>query len=117
MALFFLNLCALLLHEVPWAAPCQVARTWAGVRDEHPSCDVARCVGAELVCKDCHGAAGERLHDAQCGGQADDSRANHCDLGCCHVQDAVPEERGTCVHLEITYPVSPISLPDTLVRL
>lgn len=37
------------LYEVPQAPARRVARTWVGVRDEHPGCNITRRVGAELV--------------------------------------------------------------------
>lgn len=71
------------------------ARTWVGVRDEHPGCHVARRVGAELLRKDAEAAAGESLGDAERCGQADEPRAHHCHLGCCHLQGAELAGTGT----------------------
>lgn len=106
--IFFLSIHAPLhtwtqLHEVPWTVLPWIKRIWVGVRDEHSSCHITCCVGAELVRKDCHRAAGTNLCDAQCCGQANDTCTHHCNLGWGHLQDAEPEERGSYLHLETTY--------------
>lgn len=109
--LFFLSLYTLLhtwtqLHKVPWAVLPWIKQTWIGVRDEHPSCHITRCVGAELVRKERHRAGGTSLCDAQGCGQADDSCAHHGNLGWGHLQDAETEERCSYLHLETTYHMS-----------
>lgn len=88
VVLFLPNRCALLHPER------RFARTWVSVRDEHPGRHVARRVGAELLCKDAEGAAGEGLGDAERGGQADEPRAHHRHLGCCHLRGAEPHLQG-----------------------
>lgn len=88
VVLFLPNRCALLHPER------RFAHTWVSVRDEHPGRHVARRVGAELLCKDAEGAAGEGLGDAERGGQADEPRAHHRHLGCCHLRGAEPHLQG-----------------------